>query len=156
MPGSMARTSASTWALRRSSSRSIRATIHTRADEGDEEFADGGHAGVGKEEGSDSLLIGWPEWLGEASNIVALRPPGGPRPGADQEVVAALDEPQADADRHQRDEHGGYALVYRRPGDLVQTQGGKRDPETDTASSLNTARSVGSEVTLDSSRNSRW
>lgn len=49
-----------------------------RTDEGEEEFANGGHTGVGKEEGSYFLLIGWPEWLGDASNIVALRPPGGP------------------------------------------------------------------------------
>ena len=31
-------------------------------------------------------------------------PPAAPAPGANQEVVAALDEPEADADDHQRDE----------------------------------------------------
>ena len=36
------------------------------ADEGEEKFANGGHAGVPQEEGSYPLLISWPEWLGEA------------------------------------------------------------------------------------------
>ena len=98
-----------------------------RADEGEEEFANGGHTGVPKEKGSYSLLVSWPEWLGEASNIVAPRPSGAPRPGADQEVVAALDEPKTDADQYQRDEHCGHSLGYGRPGDLIQRQGGKRD-----------------------------
>jgi anti-anti-sigma factor len=99
----------------------------TRADEGEEEFANGGHTGVPKEDGSYLLLVSGPEWLGEAGNVVALRPCGGPRPGADQEVVAALDEPEADADQYQRDEHRGHSLGYGRPGDLIQGQGGKRD-----------------------------
>ena len=77
---------------------------------------------------------------------------------ADQEIVAARDEPQTDADHHQRDEHHGHSLIYGRRGDLIQGQGGKREhvPPTDTASSTNTARSEGSDVTLDSRRNSRW
>jgi anti-sigma B factor antagonist len=54
-----------------------------RADEGEEEFANGGHTGVPKEDGSYSLLVSWPEWLGEAGNVVALGLSGGPRPGAD-------------------------------------------------------------------------
>ena len=82
--------------------------------------------GYPEEKGSYSLLLSWPEWLGEASDIAALRSPG-PRPGADQEVVAALDKPKTDADHHQRDEHRGHALRYGRPGDLIQGQGGKRD-----------------------------
>jgi hypothetical protein len=53
-----------------------------RADEGEEEFANGGHTGVPKGKGSYSLLISWPEWLGEASNIVAPRPPPRSRPGS--------------------------------------------------------------------------
>jgi hypothetical protein len=87
---------------------STRAMSHTRSEKRDEEFADGGHTGVAEEKGSYFLLISWPEWLGEAANVAALRPPG-PYPGADQEVVAALDEPEADADHHQRDEHRGHS-----------------------------------------------
>src|SRR5271155_5877314 len=86
-----------------------------RTDEGEQEFANGGHTGVPEEKGSYSLLLSWPQWLGEASNIAALRSPGGPSPGADQEVVAALDKPKTDADHHQRDEHRGHALRYGRP-----------------------------------------
>ena len=72
--------------------------------------------------------------------------------------MAALDEPRAYTDQHQRDEHCGHSLGYERPGDLIQGQGGKRDhvSETDTASSTNTARSEGSDVTRVSSRNSLW
>ena len=47
-----------------------------RTDEGDQEFADGGRAGVPEEKRSYSLLLSWPEWLGDASNIAALRSPG--------------------------------------------------------------------------------
>ena len=127
MPDSMPRTSSLTWAPCRPSSRSTRATTHTRPGEGEQEPADGGHTRVPEEEGSYPLLIGGPEWLGEAGNIVAPRPPGGPRPGADQEVVAALGEPQADADQQQRDEHRGHALIDGRPGELVQGQRGQGD-----------------------------
>ena len=83
--------------------------------------------GYPEEKGSYSLLISWPEWLGEASYIGALGPSSAPHPGANQEVVAALDEPEADADQHQCDEHRGHALIYGRSGDLVQGQGSKRD-----------------------------
>src|ERR1700733_2518881 len=38
------------------------------------------------------------------------RAAGGPRPGADQEVVAALDEPETETDQHKRDEHRGQSL----------------------------------------------
>jgi len=48
-----------------------------RADEGDEELADGGHPGIPEEKGSYVLLLDWPEWLGEADNVAALRPCGG-------------------------------------------------------------------------------
>src|SRR5215468_8059791 len=76
-----------------------------RADEGEQELADGGDAGVPEDRGSYFVLLGWLERLGDAGHIAALRPAGGLRPGADQEVVAARDEPEADADHHQRDEH---------------------------------------------------
>src|SRR5208282_4440500 len=98
-----------------------------RTDEGDQEFADGRHTGVPEEKGSYSLLLSWLEWLSEATSIAALRPPGGPGPGAGQEVVAAFDEPETGADQHQRDEHRGHSLRDGRPGDLIQGQRGKRD-----------------------------
>jgi len=72
------------------------------------------------EHGSQSLFVSRREWLGEVISTAILRSCGAQRPGADQEVVAALDEPEADADKHQPDEHRGYALGYGRPGDLVE------------------------------------
>ena len=53
-----------------------------RTDEGEQELADGGHAGVPEDKGSGSLLISWPERLGQAGDITALLPARGPRPGA--------------------------------------------------------------------------
>jgi hypothetical protein len=52
-----------------------------QTDEGEEEFANGGHTWLLKEK-ARTLLISWPEWLGEASSIAAPRPPGGSHPGA--------------------------------------------------------------------------
>jgi hypothetical protein len=46
-----------------------------RAGEGEEEFANGGHTGVPKEDGSYSLLVNWPEWLGVLISV-APRPFG--------------------------------------------------------------------------------
>jgi hypothetical protein len=53
-------------------------TLQARTDEGDQELADGGHAGIPEEKGSYLLLLGWPEWLGEAGHIPAPRPPAAP------------------------------------------------------------------------------
>jgi len=98
-----------------------------RTGEGDQDLADGGHAGVVEEEGAYSLFISRREWLGEVIGILPRRRLGGQRPDADQEVVTALDQPQTGADQHQPDEHRGYPLGYRRPGDLIEGQGGQRD-----------------------------
>jgi hypothetical protein len=54
----------------------------SRADEDGEELANGRHTGVPEEKGSYLRHLCWPQWLGEASNIAALRPPcprAGPR-----------------------------------------------------------------------------
>ena len=53
---------------------------------------------------------------------------GGQRPDADQEVVAAFDQPQTGADQHQPDEHRGYPLGYGRPGDLIEGQASRPYP----------------------------
>ena len=72
---------------------SNRAMIQTGLDRSKgKEFANRGHTGVAKEKGSYSLLFGWPERLGEDINLATPRP----YPGADQKVVAALDELQTD------------------------------------------------------------
>jgi hypothetical protein len=98
-----------------------------RAEEGDQDFANAGYPGVGEQEGSHLLFVGRRERLGEVVGIAIPRNRGSQRPGADQEVVTALDEPETDADKHQPDEHRGHALGYGRPGDLVEGQGGKGD-----------------------------
>jgi hypothetical protein len=67
-----------------------------RTDKGEQELANGGHARVPEDKGSYSFLLSWPERLGEAGDIAALRPAAGARPGADQEVVAARGEPEAE------------------------------------------------------------
>ena len=61
-----------------------------RTDEGEQELADGGHAGVPEDQGSYSFLLGRPERLGEAGHIAALRPPGGARPGARSRLPARI------------------------------------------------------------------
>jgi len=60
----------------------IRFGIYLRPDRGRRPVARGcvGHTGIPKQKGSYSLLISWPEWLGEASNIVAPWPRGAPAP----------------------------------------------------------------------------
>jgi hypothetical protein len=73
------------------------------------------------------LFVSRREGLGGAVIIVIPWDRGGHQPGADQEVVAALDEPETDADEHQPDQHRGHALGYGRPGDLIKGQGGQRD-----------------------------
>jgi hypothetical protein len=98
-----------------------------RTGEGDQDLANGGHTGVVEEEGAYSLFISRREWLGEVIGIFLRRRLGGQRPDADQEVMAAFDQPQTGADQHQPDEHRGYPLGYRRPGDLIEGQGGQRD-----------------------------
>jgi hypothetical protein len=98
-----------------------------RTGEGDQDLANSGHAGVAQEEGAHPVFVSGPEWLGEVIGIWPRRRRGAQLPDADQEVVTALDEPEADTDEHQPDEHRGYPLGYRRPGDLVQGQGGQRD-----------------------------
>jgi len=97
------------------------------ADEGEEKFANGGHTWVPKKKGSYPLLVNWPQWLGEASNIVALWASGTPRPGADEEVVTAVDQPKTDADQYHCYEHRSHALRHGRPGDLIHGQSRKRD-----------------------------
>jgi hypothetical protein len=84
-----------------------------RPGEGEHEPADAGHAGIAEEKGPGRVDLSGPERLGDAGRVAALRPAGRPRPGAGQEVMAALDEPQADADQHQRDEHRGRGLRDR-------------------------------------------
>ncbi len=98
-----------------------------RTGEGDQDLANGGHTGVVEEEGAYSVFVSRPEWLGEVIGILPRRRLGGQRPDADQEVVAAFDQPEAGADQHQPDEHRGYPLGYGRPGDLIEGQGGQRD-----------------------------
>ena len=88
------------------------------------------------------------------------RPCGPPSacPGTDQEVVAALGKPKTDADHHQRDEHRRPPCGIDDPVTWLRAKPANAitSPPTDTASSRNTARSEDSDVTLDSSRNSRW
>ena len=66
--------------------------------------------GIPEEKGSCFGYLSWPERLGEAGDVAALRAAGGPGPGADQEVMAALDEPETETDQHQGDEHRGHCL----------------------------------------------
>ena len=98
-----------------------------RTGEGDQDLADGGHTGVVEEEGAYFVFVSGPEWLSEVIGILPRRRRGGQWPDADQEVVTALDEPEAGADKHQPDEHRGYPLGYGRPGGLIEGQGGQRD-----------------------------
>src|ERR1700722_10328398 len=62
------------------------------ADEGDEEFLDGGDAGVGEEECPYPVFVAGLEWL------------------ADEEVVVSFDEAEADAGEDYCDEPGGDGL----------------------------------------------
>jgi DNA-binding transcriptional LysR family regulator len=98
-----------------------------RTGEGDQDLANGGHTGVVQEEGTYSVFVSGPEWLGEVIAILPRRRRGGELPDADQEVMTALDQPEAGADKHQPDEDRGYPLGYRRPGELIEGQGGQRD-----------------------------
>jgi hypothetical protein len=41
--------------------------------------------------------------------------------------VTALPEPKAGADQHQPNDHRGYPLRYRRPGELIEGQRDQRD-----------------------------
>lgn len=81
-----------------------------RADERGQDFGNAGDTGVHQEEGSCTLAPSGPQWLGETGNIAVLLLPGGRHPGADQEVVVTPDEPKADSDKRQPDEHGGHSL----------------------------------------------
>ena len=53
------------------------------------------------------------EWPGGGAISIAIpMSREGQRPGADQEVVAAFDEPETGTDKDQSDEHRGHALVW--------------------------------------------
>ena len=75
-----------------------------RTGEGDQDLRNGGHTGVVEEESAYSLFISRREWLGEVISIWPRRRLEGQRPDADQEVVAAFDQPEAGADQHQPDD----------------------------------------------------
>ena len=86
---------------------------------------------MGKEKRSWFLLVGRLEWL------------------ADQEVVAAADESKTDADDYQSDQHGSHPCGIDDPVISLSARpmNANASPETVPRSSLNTARSVGLDVT---------
>jgi hypothetical protein len=80
------------------------------ADERDDQFANGAHSAVPTHKRAYSFRVDLLGWL------------------ADQEIMAALDKPKTDTNEQHSDQDGGHPLGYRRPGDLIDSQGDECDP----------------------------